>query len=40
MSIGLKLLIKAISLVVGVSLEAIEDGVRDKFSRGDLSENN
>jgi len=38
MGIGLKLLIKAISLVVGVSPEAVEDGVRDKGDIGLASE--
>lgn len=38
MGIGLKLLMKAISLVVGVSLEAVEDSVRDKGDIGLASE--
>jgi len=38
MGIGLKLLMKAISLVVGVSPEAVEDSVRDKGDIGLASE--
>ena len=38
MGIGLKLLMKAISLVVGVSTDTVEDSVRDKGDIGLASE--